>query len=148
MKRTAREIRERMRENIRENLKDEGNLRDTIREDVMYYNTIYLTKYSFICSILQLTALLTPIYVFFYIQIPFHQNKESKVRFAKYSFFKNINSTYPAFKNHFQYSWCYTVFENYRKSRIQIQHYYIYIFSGQKFIKNAKSSQFCEFWKN
>ena len=52
MKRTAREIRERMRENIRENLKDEGNLRDTIREDVMYYNTIYLTKYSFICSIL------------------------------------------------------------------------------------------------
>ena len=31
--------------------------------------------------------------------------------------------------------------------RIASEASYVYIFSGQKFIKNAKSSQFCEFWK-
>ena len=44
----AAHIREKMRENIRENMKDEGNLRETIREDVMYSNTVQLSLIQYL----------------------------------------------------------------------------------------------------
>ena len=42
------------------------------------------------------------------------------------------------------------VFENHRKSLINIasEASYVYILSGQKFFKNAKKGQFCQFLEN
>ena len=52
-----------MRENIRENLKDEGNLRENVREDVMYPHTVFFHRFHSI--LYAYTALPTNTYIFF-----------------------------------------------------------------------------------
>ena len=65
-----------MRENIRENLKDEGNLRENVREDVMYPHTVFFRRFHYLiclhCSAYK--------YIHFLSQIALISSKESKVR--------------------------------------------------------------------
>ena len=65
-----------MRENIRENLKDEGNLRENVREDVMYPHTVLFHRFH---SYIMLTLLCLQIHTFsFSDRIDFKQRKQSK----------------------------------------------------------------------